>query len=944
MNGRSPFDLPGATYRLQLSHDFTFDQAAAIVPYLAALGITHVYSSPFLKARSGSTHGYDVVDYNQLAPELGGEEGFARLHDALDAHGIGLILDFVPNHMGIGKADNAWWLDVLEWGQASPFSRHFDINWTPANRNLVGKLLVPILGQSYGETLVAGEIELRFTASEGTLDFWYHDHRLPLKPRDYPTILAPLVHVPAVDLALGRLADAILGDGAIAYTREVAAAAKKALAEAAQDAETMSAIEDALAPYRGHFGVPDSFATLHALLETQSYRLANWRSAADDINYRRFFDIGDLAGIRMDRIKVFHDAHALVGRLLAEGRIHGLRVDHVDGLADPRRYCRRLAAFAATIAPRAAGGRRSRPYLVIEKILAADERLRADWPVAGTTGYDYLALVNGLFIDPTGYARLKRDWQRFTGYGGLLDDDIYQCRRLIMDRSLASELTTLVNWLAEIAETDWATRDFTRKRLRDALTEIVAAFTVYRTYVTTAGADGEDRRRIAEAIAQARARWTEADGQILDFIGSLLTLDIAIGNPGHYSSCRDLILLFLARFQQYTGGIAAKAIEDTLFYRVTPLASANEVGADPRSPATSLDGFHRAMADRAAHWPHALLASATHDTKRGEDTRARLDVISEMPDEWARRIARWHMYNRPFLGEAGGAPAPTLNDEYLLYQTIVATWPMRMGSIMRSSAARQDYVERLKAYALKASREAKLSTSWTKPDEGYESAFCAFIDGIFAEAAKNPFLASVMRFLPPVLRLGAINGLTQLVLKTTLPGVPDFYQGTELWDLSLVDPDNRRPVDFAARTRMLGGLETTSLAAARDMWRDGWLKIFLAQRLLSLRARLPDLFRSGSYRPLAVEGPDQDHVVAFARQWEGKEVVVLACRFLADRLRGDPSSLWPAGALPGPMHIADIASRPWRELFSDAVIRSCSQGLAVADALATLPVAVLHAD
>jgi malto-oligosyltrehalose synthase len=804
-------------------------------------------------------------------------------------------------------------------------------------------LLVPILEHDYRDTLVAGEIELRFLAHEGTFDFWYRDNRLPLNPRDYPKILSRFVLDGPVEIALGHLADAVLAAGDVASTRQIAVTVKKALAEAAGSEKLTAAITEGLEPYRGRPGDAETYVPLHALLETQAYRIAHWRSAADDINYRRFFDIGDLAGIGMDKIDVFRDAHALLGRLLSEGRIQGLRIDHVDGLADPGRYCRRLHRFATMIASRAYEGSRLRPYIVIEKILASDETLRDSWPVAGTTGYEYLALVNGLFVDPTGYARLRRDWVRFTGMNDDLDSEIYRCRRLIMDHSLASELTSLVHWLCEIAEADWGTRDFTRKRLRDALTEIVASFTVYRTYVTPRGADSGDRQRIAKAIQEARARWNDADDQILEFVGSLLTYDITTANPVHYANSGAVIDRFVTRFQQYTGAIAAKAIEDTLFYRYIPLSSVNEVGASFRAPTTSIESLHAQGAVRAAQWPQALLASATHDTKRGEDTRARMDALSEMPDEWARRVARWHIYNRAHREVLDGAPAPTLNDEYLLYQTIVGTWPMRIGMLARSASERSRYVERLKAYMVKASREAKLSTSWSRPETSYEQALSNFVDAIFA-SADGPFMRSVMRFLPPLLRMGAINSLTQLVLKMTFPGIPDFYQGTEFWDLSLVDPDNRGAVDFSARVRVLDTMPSTDFIAAREAWRDGRLKLFLLHRILALRNRHPELFRHGTYRPLTVAGPDGQHVIAFARAWQDREIVVVVSRLLARKLRGDPASLWPDAHWLGETRIEGIDSRGWTDALSGAEIRSCSSGLAAANALAVLPVAVLQSD
>jgi malto-oligosyltrehalose synthase len=939
MTLRSPFDAPLATYRLQLHRDFTFAHATAILPYLARLGISHVYCSPFLKARAGSTHGYDIVDYSHINPELGDERGFARFCATLGEYGLGLILDFVPNHMGVGHADNAWWLDVLEWGQASPYARYFDIDWSPPRRDLAGKLLVPILGQTYGAALADSEIALRFDAATGSFDFWYADHRLPVSPGDYVMILGTLAESLPLVRAIDPLREAFLGEAAPPYLRQVATSAKEALAVAARDPAVAKAIDDVVASWHGAKGRPENWTRLHELLQRQHYRLAHWRAAADEVNYRRFFDIPELAGMRMERIVVFRDAHALLGRLLADGLLQGLRIDHVDGLADPQRYCRRLNAFAAAIVPRDPSGKRLRPYILVEKILTGLETLPQGWPVSGTTGYDYLALANGLFIEPTGLAKLERHWRRFTGIdGGVVENEIHRCRLLVIDRSLASELTYLVNWLVDLAEADWFTRDFTRKRLRDALIEIVAAFTVYRTYVTERGTTDADRRVIGHAVAKARGRWEGGDSEILDFIASLLTLDIRAGNPGHYAEKRAAILRFVSRFQQYTGAIAAKAVEDTYFYRHVPLVSANEVGASPYRPTTSPALFHDRMSERAIDWPLATLASATHDTKRGEDTRARLDVLSEIPDEWARRVARWHIYNKPHRGEAGDKPAPSANDEYLLYQSIVGTWPMQPGSILRSAERRGDYIRRLKAYALKAAREAKVETSWTAPDQAYEAALESFVERLI-EPPRNPFIDSLARFLPPLLRLGAFNSLSQLVLKATSPGVPDFYQGSEFWDLSLVDPDNRRPLDYAARRAAIAGLDFAS-AVAR--WREGWLKLWLTERLLALRNRWPDLFRAGSYERLAVEGPAADHVLAFRRCHDETAIVVIVSRLLAQLVRGDLATFWPGAACFGDTVIR--VDGAWLDQFTGVRIVSEAQTIEVAAALARLPVAVLGAE
>jgi (1->4)-alpha-D-glucan 1-alpha-D-glucosylmutase len=643
----------------------------------------------------------------------------------------------------------------------------------------------------------------------------------------------------------------------------------------------------------------------------------------------------------MDQPAVFRDAHAFVGHLLAAGTLQGLRIDHVDGLADPQRYLRRLRAFAATCMPRGEDGSRARPYILVEKILARDESLPRSWPVAGTTGYDYLALANGLFIDATGYAKLQRFFSRFTGLHLDLAQEIYACRRLVVERSFASELTYLANALVDIAEADWFTRDFTRKRLRDALTEIVSGFAVYRTYVTERGASQADRAAIGSAIEAATARWVGTDTEILEFLHALLTLDIATANPSHYEAKKDSILRFIARFQQYTGAIAAKAIEDTLFYRFVPLLSAHEVGSSPVHPAATTDEYHADAAARLAAHPLAMLASATHDTKRGEDTRARIDALSEMPDEWARRVARWHVYNRARLGEAGGSPAPSLRDEYVLYQSIVGTWPMQVSALLRMGEARRAYVARLKAYAVKSSREAKIETSWVAPNLAYEEGYCRFIDAIFENPGDNRFIDSVLRFLPRLRRLGAFNGLAQLVLKATAPGVPDFYQGSEFWDLSLVDPDNRRPVDYQAR---MAALAAPDFATALARWREGWLKQWITHRLLDLRNRAPELFRNGTYDAVTIAGPAEKSVLAFQRRHRAESIFVIACRLIGDKAPGDLGQFWPGAQFLAQTRLEGVPPGRWIDRLTDRAIVTTESGISLPEALSDLPVAVLGAE
>lgn len=943
MPPRTPLDTPVATYRLQLSRDFTFDAAAALVPYLAELGISHIYASPFLKARAGSTHGYDIVDHNQLNPELGGRESFDALCVRLRQHGMGLILDFVPNHMGIGRDDNPWWLDILEWGGASPYSGYFDIDWNPPRPALAGKVLVPVLGQPYGGALVGGEIELRFDPATGSLSFWHYEHRFPLAPADYPEVLESAL--PELESAgRDRLTEALRhlreADG-IEATRAASDSLKRCLAELAQHEGAAARIATAVAAWRGEPGQAESFARLHELLQRQSYRPAYWRVAADEINYRRFFDVSDLAGLRMEDAAVFAATHKLLGELIAAGQIHGLRIDHVDGLADPEEYCRILAMFVGECRSAPAGEAAPTPYMLVEKILAHHEQLRPAWPVAGTTGYDYLALANGVFVDAAGVDRLERIWRSFAAVSASLADETYRCKRGVIDSILTSELAVLTNLLVQITEADWFSRDFTRQRLRAALAEIAAAFPVYRTYVTERGVDEADVRDIVWAVQQAKKRWIGTDVEVLDFIRAVLTLEIAQTRPAHYETCMGAMLRFIARFQQYTSAVTAKAVEDTLFYRHVPLLSLNEVGADPRHVGTSLEAFHREGPLRARNLPHAMLASETHDTKRAEDVRARLNVLSELPDEWARRIARWHMLNRFSFVETEDGMAPSPTDEYLIYQTIVGSWPMEITGLAAADRWLGAYMERLKAYVIKAMREAKVATSWTSPNERYESAVLAFIDRILGLGPQNPFLESVIRFVSRIAPLGVLNSLAQVVLKSTMPGVPDFYQGSELWDLSLVDPDNRRTVDFERRRLGLLHVRSGTVAAMKARWRDGLLKLHVTAALLRLRNQLPELFREGAYQRLAVDGPAQDNVVAFSRRLGEAEIVVVVGRLLARKLTADRGVLWANGDIFAETILHGAVARQFVDVLSGAVVAGAEQGMPLDQLLRTLPVAVL---
>ena len=665
MPGLAP---PCATYRLQFSRDFTFRDAERLVPYLHALGVSHIYASPYLKARSGSSHGYDITDYNALNPEIGDAADFDAMVAALARHGMGQILDIVPNHMGIGRADNTWWLDVLEWGRASPYADYFDIGWNAPNPNLSGKLLLPFLGDHYGAVLEAAEMVPAFDAQEGSFSVWYHEHRFPLAPQTYTAILAAAggggdEKLASLAAAFRQFRPASAGKRTQAAMRARAGDLKQELARVvAAEPRLRSAIDRALHHLGGVSGDPASFVPLHRLLERQHYRLAYWRVAADEINYRRFFDINELAGVRMERAEVFETAHRLVLHLFAEGKIDGLRIDHIDGLFDPLQYCMRLQRRLSE-----ARGNDERPYLVVEKILAQHESLRSDWPIDGETGYRALNLINGLFVEGRAERAIDRAYGRFVGRHPDFDTVLYECKKQVMDTMLAGELQVLAVALDAISEANWRTREFTLAGLRAAIREVVACFPVYRTYVTERGASAEDRRDIDWAVALARRRSQDRETTIFDFIHGALTTDIARKRARTFN--RRAVISFAMKFQQFTGPVTAKAMEDTAFYRYTRLLSLNEVGGDPRRFGTTVTAFHHLNQERARLTPHTMVATATHDTKRGEDVRARINGLTEFPAEWGRRLRRWSMLNKSAKSELEGAPAPSADDEYLLYQT-----------------------------------------------------------------------------------------------------------------------------------------------------------------------------------------------------------------------------------------------------------------------------------
>jgi (1->4)-alpha-D-glucan 1-alpha-D-glucosylmutase len=958
-----PESIPRATYRLQLNRDFTFSQAKAIVPYLAALGVSHCYISPCLKARPGSMHGYDIVDHNSLNPEIGSAEDFGSFVDALHEHDMGLILDIVPNHMGVMGSDNAWWLDVLENGQASAYACFFDIDWHPLKDELQSKVLVPVLHDHYGTVLESGELRLVFHPERGEFDISYRNHRFPVNPRVYPRILQRATGTLAAKLGgqnldLLEFQSLITAFGHLPARQEVSSDRvvernrdkeinKRRLAEVCARAPEIGAmICEAVDSINGNPADPESFDELHELIKAQAFRLANWRVASDDINYRRFFDTNDLAGICMENKTVFEATHRLILKFVADGKVDGLRIDHPDGLYDPTRYFERLRNGIAAVISNSENESR---YVVIEKILTGTEQLPSQWPVCGTTGYDFANLVNGVFVDPAAVIRFERIYRDFIGDEINFDDLAYRCRKLVMRVALASELNVLADQLTRIALSKRHTCDFTLNSLREALTEVVASFPVYRTYVSSSGVPENDVHYIRTAIDSAKWRSPAGDTSVFDFIREVLLTHIAEGQDAAY---RNAVTAFAMKFQQFTSPVMAKGVEDTAFYRYHRLISLNDVGGDPHRFGITATEFHIANQDRLRDWPHTMLATSTHDSKRSEDARARINVLSEIPARWRLRLRNWKRFNRTHRSRIDGKPAPSPNDEYLLYQTLVGVWP---SAPLDDANDRKAFSERIQSYMLKAIRESKQNTSWINQNSAYETAVSSFVDALLTSSVDNRFLNDFVPFQSQVARIGLWNSLSQTLLKLTSPGVPDIYQGNDLWDFSLVDPDNRRPVDYNHRQQLFESVrrlgsnsDAISVKPMLESPQDGRLKLYLIWKTLCLRKQWPDVFQRGEYLPLTVQGAKANHVVAFLRTNDDASMLVVAPRLIAS-LVGD-SDLLPMGSnvwedthvlLPFPGSF-----ETHRNALTGAVKRLPNSGatIAVSDLLADFPVALCVLD
>jgi (1->4)-alpha-D-glucan 1-alpha-D-glucosylmutase len=988
--------IPVSTYRLQFGPAFTFLDAMKIVPYLNGLGITDIYASPCFKARKGSTHGYDVIDPNTLNPELGGEKAFNRLTAILKEHGMGLILDIVPNHMCVESEENLWWMDVLENGPSSAYADFFDIDWHPIKKELENRVLIPVLGDQYGTVLENGELSLVF--EKGAFFVRYHDYKFPILPETYADILqqgadAARSKVSSGDPNMVELLSIITALGCLpAYTEK----GEERLIERHREKEIIkgrlkrlyrgspavrSIIDEDISSLNGTKGNSQTFDLLDTLLSKQVWRLSHWRVATDEINYRRFFDINSLAAIRMEDPSVFQKTHDLVSRLVGEGKVTGLRVDHPDGLYNPAEYFRRLqrecffrVRFAALARTRdktasldkalllaevrkeyeegASSDPQFKPFYIIgEKILTKGEYVPEGWPIFSTIGYAFLNPLNGIFVDIerskafdqiyNGFIRSKPDYQ----------DLVYEKKKLIMLALMSGEINTLAHYLDLISERSRYTRDFTRNSLKTAIMETIACFPVYRTYITPLVVNERDLRYIEQAITKAKGRNPALSATIFDFLQRVLQL--------HYpekfcETDKTEWVDFVMRFQQVTSPVMAKGLEDTVFYVYNRLVSLNEVGGNPERFGTTLEAFHGKNIETAKSSPCSQITTSTHDTKRSEDARARLNVLSEVPDEWRSRLIRWSKFNKRKKPLVNGRMVPDRNEEYLLYQTLLGIWPFHPPADHEHEA----FKTRIKNYMLKAVKEAKINSSWISPDSAYEEALSGFVDTILSRSAANLFMQDFNAFQTRISYFGIFNSLSQTLLKIISPGVPDFYQGTELWDFSLVDPDNRGPVDFKMRKKKLkkvmkgtalerDGLKNFAKALLRKP-QDDDIKLYVTFMSLKCRNENRDLFKHGLYIPLTIEGSAKESVCAFVRILGEQAVLAAVPRFLTRLLKGIGEMpfgrrAWADTAILIP---GEIPPGGYRNIFTGDLVEENKQngkrGLLLSDVFANFPVALLR--
>jgi (1->4)-alpha-D-glucan 1-alpha-D-glucosylmutase len=989
MNGTG-LRIPLSTYRLQFNSHFRFSHAREIIGYLRTLGISDIYASPYFKASVGSLHGYDVLDQNSLNPEIGSEDEYEAMIGELKRCEIGQILDIVPNHMCI-EGQNAFWIDVLENGPSSIYADFFDIDWHPVTKELENKILIPILGDQYGTVLESGDLRLSF--EEGSFFVHYFDHKLPIIPKSYNDLLTLRIEDLEVELsadtpqfqelmsivtALKHLPPSTEQDPERILERyREKEVVKRRLWSLHQNSSVIAAFIDAnVAVFNGTKGEPRSFDRLDTLLRSQVYRISHWRVATEEINYRRFFDINSLGAIRVEDPAVFEETHRLIFRLVESGKISGLRVDHADGLLDPKDYFRRLQSacfinmYSGTCNDQSGENEEDKSkeaarkkydqivaadplykpfYIIGEKILIKAEKLPDDWPVFSTTGYDFAIQVNGLFVDTSHAKTFETLYTRFMGHRVDFQTAVYDKKKLVMQVSMSSEINMLAHYLNRISEQNRHTRDFTLNSLIKSIVEVIACFSVYRTYINSYEVLERDRQYIEAATGRAKRQNPAISASVFDFVRDVLLLRFPDSMTDEHKAAW---LNFVKRFQQITGPVMAKGVEDTAFYLYNRLISLNEVGGSPERFGITMEAFHGQNIERCKSRPLALLATSTHDTKRSEDVRARINVLSEIPELWRMGLSRWSRMNRKLKMIVDGKPAPSRNEEYLLYQTLVGTWPF----CNPDEEEFTEYRSRIKEYMLKAMREAKVHTSWISPDTLREDAVLYFIDTILKDSGGNDFLRDFASFQKLTAACGIFNSLSQTLLKITSPGIPDFYQGNELWDFSLVDPDNRRTVDYRVREELLdkllqreaaeGLLATAGEAvAARN---DGSIKLYLTLKALGFRRDNRELFEKGRYLPLAVEGACQDHVCAFERSVNDSSVLVVVPRFCSRLMTGSGSlplgeEIWKNTRI---IQQFDTASSCYRNIFTGEVLKlNQNEGqltLALKDILSVFPVALLE--
>jgi (1->4)-alpha-D-glucan 1-alpha-D-glucosylmutase len=889
--------IPVATYRLQFHSGFRLQDALELVDYLQELGISDLYASPICKARSGSTHGYDVTDPSRLNPEIGTDDDFHKLTQRLHENGMGLLLDIVPNHMAASE-ENPWWRSVLERGQSSPYANYFDVDWSSASGYMQYKILLPLLGDLFGKVLERGELKLSLEG--GHLQINYYDRKFPLKLQSYPRILEYLYpefveEYGATHSAVVELTEIIQAFQSLPLDHETVrnehqseldpiGSAKRRLYQAVENfPEIREYLVRVFRKINGKPGKSETYNFLEKTLHEQAYRLSFWRISDEEINYRRFFNISDLISMRVENESVFDDMHQLILSWIREGRVTGLRIDHVDGLYDPIGYLVRLQEKIAL--QRSEVLEEQTPfYVVVEKILSEEEALPSTFPVCGTSGYDFLNYTHGVFIDQAGLASLEEIYTWIIGEKQVFEDLVYEKKKLVMHRLFAGEVRRLHHRLVQIARDDRHARDLSSSQLLRALVEVTACLPVYRNYARECIASPRDQHYVNVAIREARRRVAGLSSLALNFLRRLLCMEF----PESLSVDRRVVWHdFIMRWQQFSGPMMAKGFEDTALYLYNRLVSLNDVGGEPDAVNLTLERFHQSNQLRQEEWRHSMNTTSTHDTKRGEDVRSRLHVLSEMPDVFLIHVKRWFELNQEKKQMVRRMMVPSANEEYLLYQTILGFWDVENRYI-------PEFVERLKQYMIKAIREAKIYTNWMRPDEKHETALTRFIDRIFEHPEQNEFYKDLSIFLRKIQFYGMINSLSQVMLKVTSPGVPDFYQGTELWDLNLVDPDNRRPVDFQKRRRWLQEIRERDrthpiplLTELLQNWKDGRIKLWLIYKLLHIRHQYLDLFQLGDYLPLQTEGTHASHVCAFVRRSLEKQMIVVIPRLLSKIVEPD---------------------------------------------------------